>query len=245
MMSPISNPLDLQAAYLRVAGYAISNNMRIMQTLTQTALDAPFFPVRVLQSAIHGSVEPEQTAVKSKPVAKAAVKPAANVSKKPGKAVAPATKPVAKVTAKPVAKVAKPAAKPKAAGAQVKSAPVVAPAAKVATPVKKSSFVAKVAEKVAEKSVTKAKIAPVAKPADVTKAPTVAKAKPVAKAAPVAKPVPVAKAKPVAVTPTPIVKPVVPAQAVFKSLVEKSAPIQTKAPAPAAKSKVKAPKSKS
>jgi hypothetical protein len=55
MMTPLPTPVQLQVAAMRMAGYAISANLRIMQDLTGFALSVPLIPVRALQASTAGA----------------------------------------------------------------------------------------------------------------------------------------------------------------------------------------------
>ncbi|HCE71380.1 MAG TPA: hypothetical protein DET67_09250, partial [Ruegeria sp.] len=47
----MTSPLHVQAAAFRLAGYAISNQLRVMQILSRAALNAPLAQVQALQAA--------------------------------------------------------------------------------------------------------------------------------------------------------------------------------------------------
>ena len=71
-MNPISQPLEFQAAAIRMAGYAVSNQMKIMQILTRSAMELPFVSV----SALHASAAaPAPAAPSAKPAPKVKIEP--------------------------------------------------------------------------------------------------------------------------------------------------------------------------
>ncbi|WP_284483810.1 hypothetical protein [Sedimentitalea xiamensis] len=149
-MNFLPNPLEVQAACIRMAGHAVSNNIRIMQIVTRSALQAPYIPIRALRAGAvatskpasrtvvapavkaapkpvteRGAVKPEAKRVVRTPssAAKAATAatPAAKSAEKPE--TKPAPKPVAKkATVTPVARKAAP--KKEAPAKTAKAAPV-------------------------------------------------------------------------------------------------------------------------
>ena len=49
-MNPITQPLELQAAAFRVAGYAMVSQIKIMQIMARSALELPMAPVHALHN---------------------------------------------------------------------------------------------------------------------------------------------------------------------------------------------------
>ncbi|NOD83811.1 hypothetical protein [Ruegeria sp. HKCCD6119] len=106
-MNSITQPLELQAAALRMAGYAIVNQIKIAQIMTRSALELPMVSVHALHLAASAPGPVVETPA-AKPVAKAAATrkkrvPAKSPTTKNKLARKPApTKPVTKPAAKPV-----------------------------------------------------------------------------------------------------------------------------------------------
>ncbi|WP_209504258.1 MULTISPECIES: hypothetical protein [unclassified Ruegeria] len=78
-MNPITQPLELQAAAIRMAGYAIVNQIKIAQIMTRSALELPMVPVHALHLAA-SAPGPVVKAPAEKPAAKP--KPAATRTKR-------------------------------------------------------------------------------------------------------------------------------------------------------------------
>ncbi|NOE17520.1 hypothetical protein GS634_05205 [Ruegeria atlantica] len=110
VMNPITQPLEFQAAAIRMAGYAMVNQMKIMQIVARSAFELPMAPVQALHVAAASPEKPvEKTTVKAKATAP-------RVQKSAVKKTAAVKKTVTKVTAgKPEPKPAEFSAKPRAA----------------------------------------------------------------------------------------------------------------------------------
>lgn len=100
---------DLTVACIRMTGYAVSEQMRLMQKMTRTALSVPFYRWQVMTAATEAWQAPLKPAAKVAP-AKAAPKavaktPVAKAEAAPAPAKAPVVKAAPKAAAKaPVAK---------------------------------------------------------------------------------------------------------------------------------------------
>jgi hypothetical protein len=147
MLNPIQAQAELSAAYLRMASFALSNQMRIMQLLTKAMLDAPFAQVHALHEAAAKPHPPRKPITREASVGdagqvdKPAPKPAApKLVSKP----IPAAKP-AKVSSAPKAKTA--ASKAKTAGPKATTAAPKAKAKASAPKAKAASASAKAEQK--------------------------------------------------------------------------------------------------
>ena len=93
-MTPLQTPLQLQVAAVRMAGYTLSTNLRIMQDFTSLVINARFIPYRALQASTSGAVKAPTKAHKSPAKTIVATKP--KVSTKPKAAAKPKAAPIAK-----------------------------------------------------------------------------------------------------------------------------------------------------
>lgn len=113
MINPIETQMALSSAYMKMAGFALSNQIKIMQLVTTSVMAGPFLSVRAVHEA---AAKPRKAAA---PITKPATVGDAGVAvdaPKP-KAVKTAAKPAARKsnTSKAVGTKAKPAAKTTAA----------------------------------------------------------------------------------------------------------------------------------
>ena len=74
-MNPISQPLELQAAAMRVAGYAVVSQMKIMQIMARSAMELPMAPLHALRNTA-SEPAPAKPAAKRAAAPKPAAKPA-------------------------------------------------------------------------------------------------------------------------------------------------------------------------
>ena len=75
-MNPLyPNAVEMQVACWRMAGYAVSTNLRIMRIVTQSAMQAPFLPVTTLKAAVKARANLCQAMSEATPVAAMASQP--------------------------------------------------------------------------------------------------------------------------------------------------------------------------
>lgn len=124
MMISILSPLHVQAAALRALGYAMSNQLRVVQIFARSAINAPIAQVQAMQAAaaLPSEVTRAFVAVRVEPRPSAIAAPI-----KPVAELAPA--PVAELAAAPAPVAEEPAATPDAAPPVAEAAPAPAPSA--------------------------------------------------------------------------------------------------------------------
>ena len=150
-MTPVSTPLELSAAGIRVMGYMLESNLRVAQAFGRAAIETnPFIGKPPMPGAAQDDFRSARTKViRAKPVAKKATSAAKVVpAEKPAKVqpIAPVKNATAPKTAAPKAKSAPvkkatapaPKAAPKAAAPAKKAAPAAKPVVKTAAPAAKA-----------------------------------------------------------------------------------------------------------